>query len=89
MSASHEWTTWHLTPIGWEPGKSCLDFQSVKGPDDPPTDRVLSVTYDEYMGSTFSAVDKTFQEIFRSQDPQAADVLLAQFGSCPATIHVW
>ena len=89
MSASHEWTQWHLTPRGWEPGKSCLDFQSAKGPEDLPADRVLSVTYDEYMGSTFSTVDKTFQETFRSPDTQAVETFLEQHGGCPAIIHVW
>jgi hypothetical protein len=89
MSASHEWTEWHLTPRGWEPGKSQLDFQSAKGPDAPPADRVLSVTYDEYMGSIFSAVDKTFNENYRSSNASAVDALLEQYGTCPATIHVW
>jgi hypothetical protein len=89
MSASHEWTQWHLTPRGWEPGKSCLDFQPAKGPDEPPTDRVLSITYDEYMGSTFSAVDKTFTELFRLPEPQIVDLLIDKFGTCPARIHPW
>lgn len=89
MSASHEWTEWHLTPRGWEPGKSQLDFQGIKGPATSPDDRVLSVTYDELLSSTFSKVDKTFQETYRSSDATIVAILLAKFGTCPPSIHGW
>ncbi len=89
MSASHEWTEWHLTPRGWEPGKSSLDSQPVKGPDSPPTDRVLSIKYDEYVGSAYSKkIDKSFKEVYRSSNHDLVQSLIKQFGDCPEKIYV-
>lgn len=89
VSMSNEWTEWHLTPRGWEPGKSSLDFQPVRGPDKPPKDRVLSVQYNEHMGSAVSKVSKLKNEIWRSPDASAINSLLKEFGECPEQIHDW
>jgi hypothetical protein len=41
------------------------------------------------MGSTFSAIDKTFQESFRSPENSSVAALLEQHGQCPSKIYVW
>jgi hypothetical protein len=48
MSLSHEWSTWHQTPRGWEPGSERMDFsQRVDRP--IPPDGVLMITNDEHV----------------------------------------
>ena len=53
MSASHEWSLWHLTPRGWEQGSWKIDFGDVHKKETPP-DRVLTCGYHEKMSSVFS-----------------------------------
>jgi len=82
MSASNEWTEWHLTPRGWERGSEKIDFS---GPTDvaPPPDRVLTSTYHEYLSSVYSSIDRYHKETWRGNDEALIKKLLAQFGEPP------
>jgi len=84
MSASNEWTEWHLTPRGWEEGTCKTDFSlnEVSAPDD----RELTMKYKEYLSSRHSKADIGSTEIWRSKDGDQIKALLAQFGPCPNRI---
>jgi hypothetical protein len=79
MSASYEWTEWHLTPAGWIRGSERTDFsKTIK---EPPTDRVLTVTYtDENSG--YSA-HQSHSEDWRGEDADSVAALLEQYGPAP------
>lgn len=53
MSASNEYTEWHLTSRGWERETVKIDFQQ-RVERQAPVDRVLSYKFYEYMSSPFS-----------------------------------
>lgn len=86
MSAINEWTEWHLTPRGWEQGTEKTDFASSTKIVAPPSDRVLTCRYYEYLSSVFSAVDKGVNEIWRSSQEKLIKELLQKFGSCPTEL---
>jgi hypothetical protein len=82
MSASNEWTEWHLTPRGWERGTEKMDFgNTIKR--DPPSDRVLTVTFSEYLGSVHSKPKLSTVEDWRSDDAQAVEELEKRYGPAP------
>lgn len=81
MSASNEWTEWHLTPRGWEEGTCKTDSALTEVA--PPDDRVLTMKYKEYLSSRFSNADIGSNQIWRSPDGNRVNELLAQFGPCP------
>lgn len=82
MSASNEWTEWHLTPRGWESGSEMVDIgnETYKS---PPADRVLTFKYCEHMSSMYSGIDKTCNETWRGSDASVIESLLATFGPAP------
>ncbi|OGR05262.1 MAG: hypothetical protein A2511_05810 [Deltaproteobacteria bacterium RIFOXYD12_FULL_50_9] len=82
MSASNEWTIWHLTPRGWEAGSKKTDFAPVKEKT-PPPDRVLSCDFREVYSSIFSKPARTEKELWRGQDKEKIEELLKKFGGCP------
>ncbi len=82
MSASHEWTEWHLTPRGWEAGSTRLDFQDVVEKE-PPIDRVMTCRYTEYMGSAFSRMQKSVDIRWESDNTALKEELLSEYGDCP------
>ena len=85
MSASHERVEWHLTPRGWERGT----FHHDGGVDDvrPPTDRVLTMEFDELWPSTFSKKPTTdIRELWNSGKADQIAALKKKFGLCPATL---
>jgi hypothetical protein len=82
MSASNEWTEWHLTPRGWEIGSEKMDFSPVRVRN-PPTDRALSVKYNEYIATGFTKMEAIQSEIWRSNDESAITGLLDKFGRAP------
>jgi hypothetical protein len=45
MTASREWTEYHLTPAGWMRGSEKTDFDQNEVT--PPADRVLTMRYVE------------------------------------------
>ena len=57
MSASHEWTEYHLTPRGWEQGSWKIDFGDVHKKD-PPPNRFLTCVYHERLSSVFSQMNR-------------------------------
>ena len=82
MSASHEWTEWHLTRRGWEQGSSLIDFGAVqKKP--PPDDRVATYTHDQYMGSIYSQLQKSTRRTWICDDQELVKRLTHKFGNCP------
>ena len=85
MSASHEWSLWHLTPRGWEQGDWKIDFGSVRKKKFPP-DRVVTCRYHERMSSVFSQIYKYVDEEWRSEDEVAVAGLLEKHGECPETL---
>jgi hypothetical protein len=81
MSASNEWTEWHLTPDGWKRGTEKDDFKRVdrKAPDD----RVLTVVYREFLSSVYSTTDESLETIWKSSDAKTIATLQAKFGPPP------
>jgi len=82
MSASNEWTEWHLTPRGWECGTEKID-SAPTSPVPPPTDRVLTCRYHEFLGSIHSKVQRSVDEVWRGTDEVTVASLLTKFGICP------
>jgi hypothetical protein len=66
MSASREWTEWHLTPDGWVAGAFKTDSDAADVPAPPNT--VLSFCYEEYLAAMGESWQQTCQEIFRCPD---------------------
>lgn len=86
MSASHEWTEWHLTPSGWVSGSERVDFGGVTEKPAPP-DRVLTCRYTERLSSSFSTMDRTVRELWRRPGDDALIAsLLKKHGECPKLI---
>lgn len=85
MSASNEWTEWHLTPRGWERGREQVDFAGITERD-RPSDAGQTVQNSEYMGSIYSASEKTQEVTWECGDRAATERLLAQFGPAPKTL---
>jgi hypothetical protein len=81
MSASNEWTEWHLTPAGWQRGTEKEDFRRVDR--EPPVDRVLTVIYKEFLSSTFSPMEKSSEIEWRSHDEATIAALTAKYGMAP------
>jgi hypothetical protein len=81
MSASNEWTEWHITPRGWEEGTCKTD--TALNEVTPPEDRVLTMKYCEFLSSRFSKADIGAEELWRGSDSSTTQSLLAQFGPCP------
>ena len=85
MSASHEWTEYHLTSRGWKQGSWKIDFGDVNKKQ-PPPDRVLSCVYHEKLSSVFSQMSRYVDEIWRSNDKAKVNELLKEFGECPDSL---
>lgn len=83
MSASHEWYEWHLTPGGWVEGTEHMDHGTLERP--TPTDRVATYKLDEYMGSVFSAMHRTWQRLWQAEGVDIAP-LLREHGEHPADV---
>ncbi len=85
MSASDEWTEYHLTPKGWETGSDRVDGQgeTLK---DPPADRVLTVRWREYLGSVYGKMKRYHEEVWKSDDVTAISALRKQFGEPPSSL---
>lgn len=82
MSASKEWTEWHLTPRGWEIGSERVDSAGITERV-PPSDRVLTCQYREDLPSMYSKLDRATTELWRHADSARIQSLLEQFGPCP------
>ena len=85
MSASNEWTEWHLTPAGWVSGSRRVDVANITT-EAPPADRVISYRYQEYMSSMYSQMDKELREIWKCDDSALISQLSDKFGPCPHSL---
>lgn len=85
MAASNEWTEWHLTPRGWERGSECEDHSGVKEKSAPP-DRVLTYRWEEHLSSEFGTMDRSSQELWRSDDKAEIKELIMKFGGPPESL---
>ena len=85
MSASNEWTEWHLTPRGWEEGTGKRDFGHHTEGMTPP-DRILTCRYTEYLGSMGAEWERSTTEMWRSSDSAAVAELLKKYGPCPERV---
>jgi len=85
MSASNEWTEWHLTPRGWERGTEKLDFGGTTDRK-IPKDRVLTKKYREKSSSIYSPQEKELNTIWSSNDNIRIQNLTKKFGECPKSL---
>lgn len=83
MSAINEWTKWHLTPRGWERGSERTHDHIHR---DLPDDRVLTVTFREYLAAANYKVQHWHDENWRSDAAGAVAALLEQYGPPPADL---
>jgi len=81
-SASKERAEWHLIPTGWIRGSQRVDYQGTSTLD-PPTDRVLTCKYGQYLFSSFSSLDKDVSILWQSDDKDKIACLIGQYGDCP------
>ena len=84
MSASNEWTEWHLTPRGWVRGAEKEDFRKIEH--DPPPDRVKTVRWHDYWSSSFSKPDRYHSDEWSSEDKAAVAALETKFGPPPSNL---
>jgi len=82
MSASNEWFEYHLTVRGWINGSEKLDVVGIKEKQ-LPHDRVLTLRFHDYLSSSFSGMDRWYEEQFRSEDDYLVNELLNKFGEIP------
>ena len=85
MSATNEWTQWHLTPRGWERGSDRTDHGGTVR-QDPPIDRVMTVTYSEYQAMIQHRARLAHEEEWRSTDADAVAALETQYGAAPRSL---
>lgn len=81
MSASSEYTEWHLTPAGWVRGSTRIDFGNIKI-QDAPIDRVLTYTWSENSNG-YSPIYTRLEESWRSMDAPRVDELIRLHGQPP------
>jgi hypothetical protein len=82
MSASNEWTEWHLTPGGWLRGSEKEDSGGTKLVP-KPDQCVMTVRHREYLSSSFSKLEKTDETVWASEDDSIVEGLLGQHGQAP------
>lgn len=81
MSASNEWTEYHLTPRGWETGTEKTDFAWDEKK--RPADAVQTVKVKDYLSSVFSKMEHSRDVTWEHPDKQGVAKLLKQFGEAP------
>jgi hypothetical protein len=85
MSASDEWTEWHLTQGGWISGSNQVDFSAAKIVP-PPQDRVLTCQYFERLSSGAGRMSAGVKDVWRSDDADLVTSLLELHGACPRSL---
>jgi hypothetical protein len=83
VSASDEWTEWHLTPRGWERGSQRLDFSGVITVP-PPADRVRTVIVRDTVSSMYSALEQSSDELWSHSDTDRVAELTRLYGPPPS-----
>lgn len=84
MSASDEWTDWHLTPNGWKAGTEKRDHGTEEKI--PPDERVLTVRWCEYLGAVQGTPHRYHEEKWRSKDADSISALLSKYGNAPSKL---
>ncbi len=87
MSASNEWTDYHLTPQGWQEGSIRRDFGNVREKE-PPSDRVQTYRWSEEFSSLYSRLECGGQVVWESTDKAAVQTLRATFGDPPSRLFI-
>lgn len=82
MSASNEWTEGHLTLRGSEQGTEKEDFRTVNR--EPPSDRIKTVRWHDYLSSIYSTPDRYHSETWTSDYDAEIGHLLSKFGGPPS-----
>ena len=82
MSASHEWTDWHLTSTGWVRGSTRRDGVGVQEAP-PPAERVLTMRFSEHVGSVYGRVHRDVDELWRGPNEALMSSLIREYGQCP------
>lgn len=82
MSASDEWTEWHLTPQGWLAANNRVDFVGTKLKPDPDGS-VAVFRYSEYLGSMLGRMRREVHLVRSSGSKEEIEVLTKKFGPCP------
>lgn len=80
MSASNEYSTWHLTPRGWEEGTEKLDSGTTERP--VPPDTVLTLEYHERYSSIYSLPERWIDT--EIMDQAEAEILKKKYGATPS-----
>lgn len=80
MSASNEWSEYHLTPRGWEAGSEKLDFGGVTSAP-TPEDRVITIREHEYISSSFGPMEMWSAVVWTSADSARVSDLQSQYGA--------
>lgn len=89
MSASNEYTIWHLTVNGWVPGDTKLDFgKYFESP--RPESTVASCRYYEYIKEMNGPLETGVEIIYIKEGVTARQILRAicRFGECPKTLNI-
>lgn len=85
MAASDEWTEWHLTASGWVRGSIRRDGSGLESKE-APSDRVLTIRYQEYFGSGMSPMKEYTTELYRSENNDHILRLIKKFGESPKSL---
>lgn len=87
MSASDEWTEWHLTPRGWERGSEKRDFSGVKS-SPAPDGSVAVYRYRETLGA-LGVLSSAQHWAYHVRGDESAPVvvdLMNRYGPCPTEL---
>ena len=82
MSATNEWTEWHLTPRGWERGSERQDFGGIKTVISPK-DRVLTVRWVEYQAEARAKAQLYHEKIWEHEDEELIEKYKNTYGDPP------
>ena len=83
MSASNEWTDFHLTKNGWVRGSDKMDFAGVTEVV-PPDNVLLTRRYKEYLASVYSSMEFTYSDTICSSDSDLIESTLVEYPPlCP------
>ncbi len=82
MSLSNEWFEYHLTTQGWVEGSEKIDFAGLKEKE-LPEDRVLTLHFHEHQSSSFSPMERWYDEQWRHEDEKLVSDSINTYGEMP------
>jgi|APEBP8051073058_1049385.scaffolds.fasta_scaffold30026_1 hypothetical protein len=86
MSASYEWTDWHLTPNGWVRGTMKTDA-GVQSSSAPPSSVVATFRYSEDHPGYGTADERVVMRSPEGQAPDEVQALMQVYGECPCSLR--